>query len=252
MIPDLSDAALYGGAVFLRAGALLAFVPFAGQPAPVFVRVALAMLLAYLAVTTIPQDIVPVRTLPALVPLVLTEALIGLAMAFAVQKVFILCQIAGSIISNEAGLMQGNALNPLHGQQESLVGTSINLLALVLFFSLGLHRGVIAAFLESLRQLPPMSAFTEVGPEGVVLALSQVFLGAVQIAAPFIAMNFIVVLAFGALGRAAPEFNVLFLSFPARLLAGLLLLVALTPFIARKIIVLLQDLPDDMIKVIIR
>ncbi|MBC2595021.1 flagellar biosynthetic protein FliR [Ruficoccus amylovorans] len=247
---DVNGMILVGGAVFLRAGAFFAFVPFTGRPVPVFVRVALALFMAIVALTTLPRMSVPEGPLLSLLPLVLVEALIGLAMAFAVQKIFIICQIAGIMIAQEIGLMQGGVFNPLLGQQESLVGSGMNLLAIVLLFSLGLHREVISAFLESLRLLPPMNILGSGAAEEVLKTLSRLFLSAVQMAAPFIAMNFIVVLAFGVLGRAAPAINVLFVSFPVRLLVGLLLLAALTPFLGRQILMHLQNVPGDMIRLI--
>ena len=73
----------------------------------------------------------------------------------------------------------------------------------------------IGSFLLSIN---PMNQFVQ--------EVSRVFLIGTLMAAPFIALNFLVNVTFAVLGKAVPKMNVFMTSFSVRILGGMIILVA--------------------------
>ena len=73
-----------------------------------------------------------------------------------------------------------------------------------------------------------------------------------RIAAPFIALSFIINLGFSILGKAVPRMNVFIASVTVRLWAGLLLLAGFGALLLRNLDPLWQALPWDILEVSLR
>ena len=70
-----------------------------------------------------------------------------------------------------------------------------------------------------------------------------------QIAAPVMAVSFVITIVFSVLGRAVPQMNVFSESFPVRTLAGLAVFGLTCTFMAQHIANHLRRLPEDMLRV---
>lgn len=220
--------------VFLRAlGLILLFPTLAGRPIPVMVRAAIATCLATLLYTLVPH----VQGLPphpgGLVFAAGSEVVLGLLMGWVGRLVFAAVEMGGRIISNEIGLMAIPGVDaPQPGQEP--VATLLVTLAGVLFFIAGGHLGALAAFARSFDLAAAGAAsFGANTPELLVAGTARVLELGVRIAAPFIALNFLVTLAFAVLGRAVPKMQVFILSYSLRSLAGFALLAASGGLLAR-------------------
>ena len=249
-LPDPEDL-LVMLSVFIRAGTFLLLIPAFGRPVPILVRVAIAIFLA-VAVTPI-LGAGEGGGLPThwggLVVLVVKESFIGFMMSVAVAFTFYLCQMAGQFISMEIGLIQSNLFNPLMSEQQSVLSTGMTLLALALLFSLNLHHLFLAAFIQSFEVVPAGAGqAAPISVEQVVNGLGKLFLLATQMAAPFIAVNFIITLSFAILGRAVPAMNVLILSFSARIGVGLFILTLVFLVLAQFLLGALERTPDRMLQ----
>ena len=77
----------------------------------------------------------------------------------------------------------------------------------------------------------------------------QVFVIALQIAAPLMGVSFVVTLVFSVLSRAVPQMNVFNESAPVRTLLGLSVFGLTCTFMAQHIANYLHRLPDDMLSV---
>jgi flagellar biosynthetic protein FliR len=214
--------------VFLRTGAFFMGIPlFAGQMLPMKIKTAFGLILALLINPLIPANLELATTFAGVILLALNEVCIGLLLAMTVRMIFFAVELAGYLISYEIGLMASNSVNPLLGSSDATITTLLYYFSLLVFFVAGIHYDVLKAFIMSFEILPIGNFFLSTNPmREFVREVSRVFVIGTLMAAPFIALNFLVNVSFAVLGKAVPKMNVFMTSFSVRILGGLVLLVS--------------------------
>jgi flagellar biosynthesis protein FliR len=214
--------------VFLRTGAFFLGIPlFAGKMIPVKIRTSFALLFSLLINPLVPADLELASNFAGAILLSLNEMCIGLLLAMTVRMVFFAVELAGHLISYEIGLMASNSVNPLLGSSDATITTLLYYFSLLIFFVAGIQYDILKAFIMSFEILPIGSFFLRASPTvEFVEEVSHVFVIGTLIAAPFIALNFLINVSFAVLGKAVPKMNVFMTSFAIRILSGLLLLVS--------------------------
>jgi|CXWL01.1.fsa_nt_gi flagellar biosynthetic protein FliR len=236
--------------VLLRSLGVIMLLPtLAGRPVPVMVRVALGACLA-----TLLAGIVPVAAVPAgpwgLALAAGSEVILGLALGFIGRLAFAGVEMAGRLITSEIGLTASPGLGVPEPAHEPLAAF-LAVFAGLIFFQLGGHLAVITAFARSFGLATPGQAlFQPEAPEYFIQATAHVLELGLRMAAPFIAMNFLVTLAFSVLGRAVPKLNVFILSFSVRVLVGLALLVGAGALLTHYLFAEIADMPLDMLRLL--
>ena len=118
-------------------------------------------------------------------------------------------------------------LCPLLGSSDSTITTLLYYFTLIVFFAAGIHYDVLLAFTLSFEVLPIGSFFQKANPTlGFVRETATVWVLGTLMAAPFIAMNFLINISFAVLGKAVPKMNVFITSFSVRITCGLTLLIS--------------------------
>ena len=211
--------------VFVRAGSLFVIFPlFSGTSVPVRVRVALAGFLALVVAPGVGNRVDPANLqLLQLVVLLIGEITLGMFMGYLCRLVFYAVQLAGHFVSTEIGLQTSTVITPTDSVPVDVPAAVLNLLAMMLFLSLDVHHTLIIAFQQSYDILPISGgALSNTLFDNITLRVGKIFMLAVQIAAPLMAVGFLVSVVLMMLGRAVPQMNIFFESFTMRLLAGMM------------------------------
>ena len=237
--------------VFTRCSAMLAIFPvFSTSYIPVQLRVALGALLAYFIAATLPPLAVAGLTIWGLIGLMAMEACVGLLLGFVGRILFYALDAAGNVMATEMGLMLATDFNPLSNARTDAPAVILNFLAMTLFLSLDLHHWFLLGLQRTYSFVPIGGAHLSAAMlSDVVERTGSLFLIAVQIAAPVIAVSFIITMVFAVLGRAVPQMNVFTESFAFRTMAGLIVFGLTLQLMAQHITNYLHRLPEDVLRV---
>ncbi len=236
--------------VFLRVSAFLLVLPFFSVANfPVTLRVAMAALTALLLAPLLPAVALAHLGWPELLGLMAQEISIGLLMGFISRMVFYAVDLAGNFVAAELGLNMGVILNPLEGHSSQVPGMVLFFLASVVMFTLDLHHWVLAGFQQTYSVLPIGGAgLSGALFEAVVKHTSRIFVVALQIAAPIIAVSFVITLVFSVLSRAVSQMNVFTESFGFRIAGGLIVFGFTLQLTGQHVLNYLRRLPEDLIR----
>lgn len=236
--------------VFLRACGLLILVPvFSGQTVPPQLRIAIALILTVAVAGSVSQP-PPADDISVLLIMALRELLIGLLMGAMARLVLYTLEFAGQVMSTDIGLMMSAQMDPISRANSSPLGLALVYLGALLFLISGAHHMVLAAFVRSFKTAPPgLWSFKEQVPEIFVLSTGKIFLVAIQMCAPLMAVNFIVSFSFAILGKAAPSINILTESFSVRILAGIAIFGVALGLTAQLVLSLLKQAPELMLQI---
>ena len=205
--------------------------PFSTRAIPSAARLGLAVALAIPLAPRLAAS-APEPTVAALVGAVVLQVLAGVALGFVTLLLFAAVQAAGDLIDLFGGFSLAYGFDPLSMQQNSVFGRLNSLLAVTLLFALDGHLLVIAGFLSSYEALPLDTAISTSDLARVVtVGIGQFFVSALQIAAPLIAVLFLVDVGLGLLTRVAPALNAFSLGFPAKILVTVLLVGVTLPLL---------------------
>lgn len=206
----------------IRITAWLAIAPpFATGGVPRNVRVMLGVGLA-LAVSSSARAHVPAAELAPLVSSVVEQILVGAALGFLTRLLFTAVEAAGSIIDLAGGFSLAFAYDPLSLSTTSVFGKFFGILTTTLIFATNAHLIILQGFLRTFNTIP-LDATLSLSQldKALVHGLTGMFIAALQIAGPLMAVLFLADVALGLLSRVSPQLNVFQVSFPLKIMLTL-------------------------------
>ena len=223
------------------AGFLIICPPFSSKSVPAPARAAMALLLAVTVLPTLKGEI-PEVTVAFLVVTGATEVAIGAAMGVLVAILFTAVQMAGDLIDVAGGFALQPAFDPMSLTMNSSIGRLHYLIATTLLFTSGGHLMLIRGFVKSYEGLA-LGAVLPTGDLAPLLlnAVSVLFLSAMQIAGPMLAVLFLSDVALALLSKAAPGLNVFAVGIPLKLTVALTLLSLTIPLLPAAVEALLDQ-----------
>ncbi|HVI34990.1 MAG TPA: flagellar biosynthetic protein FliR [Gaiellales bacterium] len=207
------------------AGFVLLAPPFNSRIIPATVKGALALALSVALLDKVTAGLPAAPTPGFIVVGAVTEVAIGAGLGFIVQVLFTAVQMAGDIIDVTGGFSLQPAYDPLAMTMTSNVGRLHYMLASTLLFTSGGHLMLVRGFATSYEGLPVGGTVPTDQLAGVLMtALGMMFLAALQIAGPMVAVLLLADVALALLSRAAPALNIFQLGFPVKIMLTLTLL----------------------------
>jgi flagellar biosynthetic protein FliR len=203
----------------VRAAAWLVICPpFNTKWIPVQIKVLLAVAIAF-AVSPVLAGQVPPLEPGALLVSAAEQVVVGAALGFLTALLFAAVQAAGNMIDLLGGFSMASAFDPLSGASTSVFGRFYNLLAVTLLFASQGHQLILHGFARSYRSLPLEGTLSLETLQALLTSgLTQMFLAALQIAGPLIAVLFLADVGLGLLNRVAPALNAFSIGFPIKIL----------------------------------
>ena len=197
--------------------------PFSSRVIPSRVKALLAAALALLVTPRIAATAPPLELGPLLGAIVMQVAA-GVALGFLTALVFAAIQAAGDLIDLFGGFSLAFAFDPLMQSGNSVFGKLYGLLATTLLFASGGHLLILRGFLATYDVLPLDGAVSLAGMgELLTTGAVKMFVSALQIAGPLIAVLFLADVGLGLLTRVSPALNAFSLGFPVKILMTLIL-----------------------------
>lgn len=215
-------------AIFTRLSGLFASAPlFSTYPIPGQIKIWLAACIAFILFPIVQYNttfVVP-NSVPALTLILFKEFVIGFAMGYCANLVFVGIELGVNTFAVQMGLSADQALNPTSGGNSPVITQAYTYLASMLFIALGAHQWLFSAIYNSFKSMPVGYIFT-FSPDlvGHIVTLSgQIFNIGLSIALPIFGILFITDVLLGFTSKMMPQMNIFMVSIPLKIYLGLLL-----------------------------
>lgn len=202
--------------VLTRIGALVMTAPHFGLGlVPMRIKALIAIGISILIVPLQPElSPTSPSNLLALSAVLVQEAMLGLALGLAAQILFGGLQVAGQIAGQLSGMSMANVTDPTFQDSVPIFGQLLHIIATLVFLSIGGHRLLLEALLDSFAWMPPGETL---GRGNVADALTQVlsasFVLGVRASGPIMISTLLSLLVMSFVGRTLPQLNVFSMSF---------------------------------------
>ncbi len=213
--------------LFARVTGLFAFFPFFSHMSiPVSIKTAFALFLVML--------LYPMASMPNIhldifsISLgIVSELFLGLIAGLILNLVFAMLQMAGMEISFVMGFTMASVIDPQSNISSPIIAQIFTLLGLVVLLAFNAHYLIIIFLVKSLHFLP----LGEFYPGGniwiyLVKATTGMFVYGFILSFPIIGLSLLADLVFGMLMKTMPQFNLLVVGFPIKIMVGFVVLIA--------------------------
>ncbi|HAR34636.1 MAG TPA: flagellar biosynthetic protein FliR [Desulfobacter sp.] len=213
---------------------LFLFPIFSSSAFPNQLKIGLALVLALLFYTVVPVD--PARfprDIPTFGLMLGAEILVGFTLGLCLRIFFAGVQMAGELIGFQVGFSMINIMDPQSGENVSIMDQIGYWVCLIIFLVLNGHHIIIMSMIDSF-ELVPVGGFVmhaAIHPRVMDVA-AGLFVDAVKISAPVIAVLTFVNTGFGLVAKFSPQTNVMIVAFPVKIVVGLIFFAMTLPIIA--------------------
>lgn len=213
--------------VFLRISGILFVIPAFGEnTVPVRVKAGLAILITFMVFPLVRADVPNLEKEAqtfAIVIAIIGEILIGVTIGFAARLIFAGIQYAGEVMGVNMGFYMINIIDPISSTQVNKIAEFQYMIALLVYLALDAHHIFIAAIINSYQMVAPFGYhFSGTLMRAISVFSGELFITAVKIAAPIMAVLFFTNTGLGIVARTVPQINIFIVGFPIQISVGLI------------------------------
>lgn len=166
-------------------------------------------------------EFVPVANMFLFFTYAIKETLVGLAMGYVTNLVFIACEMAGQLIDFQVGFTMATVYDPITGNNVSNYGKAYYWIAIAALFLLDMHHYMIMGMIQSFKLVPLGNYLIDgIDIEVVVNIFGAMFETALNFAAPMIIVLLVSDAVLGIISRTVPQINVFMLGMPVKALVS--------------------------------
>ena len=214
--------------LFFRFGSLFIAVPiFSHNAIPMSMKGAIAFVFTvvfYASMQPVAFEINLINVLFA----VISEILFGLVIGLVLQLAFNVISFGAGLITFAMGFSLSTAIDPESGAASPVVSQMMSMMAIMVLFSLNLHHWMLLFIDNSLKHIP-LGGFvmTKSLFPYMLQASTNLFVVGFTIAFPIIALSWMSDLIFGMLMKTMPQFNLLVIGTPFKIIITFGVLIAI-------------------------
>lgn len=163
---------------------------------------------------------------------ILSEVAIGVTIGLSVKLLFTGIQLAGQIAGYQMGFAVANVMDPLTSVQIPILAQFYNLTAMLVFLAVNAHHMFFTALVESYTVIPPLSL--QITPQLVEMIMrlaSNMFVVAIKVGAPLIAVMLLTSVGLGLVARTVPQIHIFVVAMPLKIVLGLVFMIIVAPYL---------------------
>ena len=211
--------------ILLRLSIILFMLPiFSSAGVPAVLKALIVISFSIMLFPVVRQNIQPLPLQAApLVSVVVGELIYGMLFALSMLLVISAFQMAGEVIGFQMGFGFSQTADPQTGSRFSVLSVWTQLIAIIVFLSIDGHHMVLKILVDSFKTIPIGSFALDSGLFARIILLSgMLFIMAMKMAAPVLAVLILTQVGLGLMSKFAPQINILATSFPLTITMGML------------------------------
>jgi type III secretion protein T len=214
---ELAALAIAVGFSTIRLAVAFLVMPlFSNEVMPALVRNSIFAILGFVIVAAVqPYDLLQSVSLGGLALIVAKEVFLGIAIGVLFGIFLWAFEAAGELMDTQTGMSQAQILDPLSGHEVTLLSDFFGRFAHLAFLSLGGLLLLTSIILKSFAIWPIETVLPRLERDGVMvfaLTFNDLFTLTLLLAAPALAVIFLIDMGMGLINRFAERLNVFFLS----------------------------------------
>jgi flagellar biosynthetic protein FliR len=238
--------------VLARVSGLLVVAPILGSSiVPVRVRAFFALVVSLMLFPSILPTIGSELTLSAALLGLAGELMIGIVLGLGVSMLFVAMELAGLMISQQAGLALAEVIDPVLQTQGTPLGRIYFICAIFIFLIVGGLRAMVQALLDSFATLPLLSFAPGQSVVSVLVGLlTGMMIVALRLAGPALTALLLTSVAMGFISRTMPQLNILAVGFSIRIGVAFTIVAATVGAMEPMITTYLWDSVDGLVELL--